>query len=62
MKKQDRFICIHTQNNAKFAEVWVDTATGVNYLFLREGFAGGLTPLLDADGKPVISKEYIQKN
>ena len=62
MNNQERFICISRQNNAKFVEVWVDTKTGVNYLFLREGFAGGLTPLLDADGKPIISKEYVGKN
>ena len=33
-------------------EVWVDTETGVNYLYHR-GNAGGLTVLLDKDGKPV---------
>lgn len=36
-------------------EVWIDTKTGVNYLWFSEGYAGGLTPLLDRDGKPVIS-------
>lgn len=30
--------------------------TGVNYLFVRNGYSGGLTPLLEADGKPVITK------
>ena len=29
--------------------------TGVNYLFHREGNAAGLTPLLDKDGKPVVT-------
>ena len=29
--------------------------TGVNYLFHAGGNAGGLTPLLDRDGKPVVS-------
>jgi len=62
MKKTDRFICVHTQNNAKVVEIWVDTQTGVNYLYIREGFSGGLTPLLDAEGKPVISKDCIEKN
>ena len=36
-------------------EVWVDTQTGVNYIWFSEGYAGGLTPLLDRDGRPVIS-------
>ena len=36
-------------------EIWVDKETGVNYLFRTEGYAGGMTSLLDMDGKPVIS-------
>lgn len=36
--------------------VLVDKETGVNYLFYQSGYAGGLTPLLDADGKPVITR------
>lgn len=37
--------------------VVVDKETGVNYLFIQSGYAGGLTPLLDANGKPIITKE-----
>ena len=29
----------------------VDKETGVNYLFVHRGYGGGLTPLIDADGK-----------
>lgn len=36
--------------------VLVDKETGVNYLFVQSGYAGGLTPLLDADGKPVVTR------
>ena len=36
-------------------EIWVDTETGVNYLFSFSGYAGGLTPLLDSEGKVVIT-------
>ena len=39
----------------KITEIWVDKETGVNYLFHASGNAGGLTPLLDRDGKPVVS-------
>ena len=35
----------------------MDKETGVNYLFVQSGYAGGLTPLLDADGKPVVTKK-----
>ena len=32
-----------------------DRETGVNYLLSYEGNAGGLTVLMDKDGKPVIT-------
>lgn len=41
----------------KGVTILVDKETGVNYLFYQDGYAGGLTPLLDADGKPVITKQ-----
>ena len=34
--------------------ILVDTLTGVLYLQVVNGYGGGLTPLLDRDGKPVI--------
>ena len=34
----------------------VDKETGVNYLMVRSGYGAGLTPLIDTDGKPIISK------
>ena len=40
----------------------VDTKTGVNYLFVTSGYAGGLTVLLDRDGKPVISPLPLQND
>ena len=33
--------------------VLMDTATGVQYLFVQSGYAGGLCPLVDRDGKPL---------
>ena len=41
--------------------VLVDTKTGVNYLFVVSGYAGGLTPLLDREGKPVITSTFELK-
>ena len=38
------------------ALIIVDKKTGVNYLFVRSGYGAGLTPLIDADGKPVVTK------
>ena len=35
-------------------EILVDKETGVHYLFAQSGYAGGLTMLLDSQGRPVI--------
>ena len=54
MPKDKRFEKIYSQG-AGSMEIWVDKDTGVNYLYHASGYAGGLTVLLDNDGKPVIS-------
>ena len=54
MAKDKRFEKIYTQG-AGSIEIWVDKETGVNYLYHASGYAGGLTVLLDKDGKPVVS-------
>ena len=54
-KENERFEKIYGQGILTGMEIWVDRETGVNYLFHFEGYAGGLTPLLDADGKPVVT-------
>ena len=53
--KKARFQKIHTDGAFSGNEIWVDTETGVNYFFHAAGYAGGLTPLLDREGKPVIT-------
>ena len=55
MAKNDRFEKIYTQGTVNLMEIWVDKETGVNYVYCRSGYAGGLTPLLDRDGKPIVS-------
>ena len=41
--------------------IWVDRETGVNYLWVASGYGGGLTVLLDRDGKPVVSSLPISE-
>ena len=53
----DRFKKVYRQGVLEILEVWVDTETGVNYLFKANGYAGGLTALLDKDGKPVVTHD-----
>lgn len=57
-KVNDRFEKIYNQGTMNITEIWVDKETGVQYLFHVSGYAGGLTPLLDKDGKPVIYDPY----
>ena len=40
-------------------QVIVDKETGVNYLFIKSGYGAGLTPLLDADGRAVVTRERL---
>ena len=62
MKK--RFLKKYTQVN-KFDPfnvhkyIFVDKETGVNYLYMGTDNGGGITPLLDKAGKPVITREDI---
>ena len=55
MAKNERFEKTYSQGALTLTEIWVDKETGVNYLFHASGNAAGLTPLLDRDGKPVVS-------
>lgn len=55
MAKNERFEKIYTQGAMNIMEIWVDKETGVNYVFHQSGHAGGMTPLLDRDGKPIVS-------
>ena len=59
-KKDNRFEKVYSQNglSAGTVEVWVDRETGVNYLYRASGYSGGMTVLLDREGKPVISPIY----
>lgn len=59
MAKSGRFIVIWEEGSSVKApgefRIVVDKVTGVNYLWARETNIGGITPLLGADGKPVIT-------
>lgn len=55
MAKEKRFKSVYSQGTLNSVEIFVDTKTGVNYLFCKGGYAGGLTPLLDSEGKVVIT-------
>ncbi len=53
--QDDRFVKTYSQGSLTGIEIWVDKYTGVNYVFSYNGYAGGLTVLLNRDGTPVIT-------
>jgi hypothetical protein len=55
MTKDKRFKIVYTQGTVSATMILVDTETGVNYLYHSEGYSGGMTVLLDQDGKPVVT-------
>ena len=59
-KKDKRFEKLHSEGLGfgGTVEILRDTETGVCYLFRSGGYAGGLTPLLGADVKPVIDRSF----
>ena len=60
-EKEKRFIKTWSDGAFGSNEIWVDRKTGVNYLFHASGYAGGLTPLLNRDGTPVVSALPVEE-
>ena len=62
-KTEKRFVVRSAGNESMVqgAQIWIDKQTGVNYLFVQSGYAGGLTPLLDREGKPILSPLPVEE-
>ena len=60
-KKESRFEVIFkdgsTWNDEGTRQIIVDKETGVHYLAWKAGYGAGITPLLDSEGKAVITKK-----
>ncbi len=61
-KENRRFIKVSSEGISEPMEIWADTFTGILYLWHAAGYAGGLTPLLDKDGKPMCDETLISKD
>ena len=59
-KKEERFVKIHSEAMGG-RMILVDKVTGVNYLFHSTGYAGGMTVLVDREGKPVITTVFDEE-
>ena len=53
-KKDKRFIKVFSEAMGE-NQIIVDSQTGVNYFYHNSGYSGGLTVLVDKDGKPIIT-------
>ena len=60
-KKDKRFVITYSQGTMDVFQVLVDRETGVNYLWHASGYGGGLTPLLDREGKPIITTVFEEE-
>ena len=58
--KEERFEVVFTEGSqlkdAGVRQILVDRETGVNYLLWKSGYAVSIIPLLDGEGKVVITK------
>lgn len=61
MAKDKRFTKVYAQGALGGLEIFVDTETSVQYLFAQSGYAGGMTVLVDQEGKPLLYKPDRQK-
>ena len=54
-KKEQRFIKVLEESSfISSSEIWADTQTGVQYFYHAVGNSGGMTVLVDAEGKPLL--------
>ena len=62
-KEDKRFIKIFKEGSlTESMEILLDTETGVNYIHLNAGYGISLTPLLDSNGKVVVSSQREIQN
>ena len=59
-EEMKRFVWRDSEGFLKETRIIVDTETGVNYLYVSNGYGGGLTPLLNADGNPIVTRVVIE--
>ena len=56
-KETERFVKVLDESGfITCSEIWMDTQTGVQYLYHASGNSGGLTVLVDAEGKPLLHR------
>ena len=57
-KKEKRFVKVYSDGggfSGPATYILVDRQTGVNYLYAAGSYGGGVTPLLNRDGTPIVT-------
>lgn len=55
LKEDERFEVVYEQGKLAIYKIIRDKETGVNYFYHAAGYGMAVTPLLDKDGKPVVT-------
>ena len=55
MQSKKKLTKVYSQGTINVSEIWVDMETGVNYFYHAAGYSGGLSVLLDEEGKPIVT-------
>lgn len=57
-KPEERFVIVYKEGSSfsTVRRLLVDRETGVTYLLIKDGYGTCITPLLNADGKPTLTK------
>ncbi|MCL2135259.1 MAG: DUF6440 family protein [Candidatus Bathyarchaeota archaeon] len=55
---KNRFVVSNKEGTFTGTRVITDSETGVQYLFVFDGYAGGLTVLVDRAGKPLVAQVH----
>ncbi len=62
-KKEERFeVTFRDGSQLKdegVRQILVDKETGVNYLCWKSGYGAAITPLLDSEGKVIVTKKTV---
>ena len=62
-KKEERFEVIFKDGSMLkdegIRQILVDKETGVNYLCWNSGLGASITPLLDSEGKVIVTKQIL---
>lgn len=60
LDEDEFYVTIMENNTTGIVYRIVDKSTRVQYIFIDEGYEGGMTVLLDADGKPLLYEGELE--